>query len=67
MKLDEVLDPKEFAVRLQKSSGNSPDRINKLITLLKAKSQKNNPRAGDLRHASEEEGVDPDLKTLPTG
>jgi len=67
MKLDEVLDPKEFSMRLQQTSGSRPDRINKLITLLKAKSQKNNPRAGDLRHKDEEEGVDPDLKTLPTG
>lgn len=67
MKIDEVLDPKEFAMRLQQTSGKRPDRVSKLISLLKAKSKKNNPHRGDLRHHDEEAGMDPDLKTLPTG
>ena len=67
MKLDEVLDPREFAIRLNQTSGERPVRISKLIDMLKAKSKSNNPRRDDPRHHDEEEGVDPDLKTLPTG
>ena len=67
MKLNEVLDPKEFAMRLNKQSGTRPARVVKLIDMLKAKAKASNPRRDDPRHHDEEAGMDPDLKTLPSG
>ena len=67
MKLNEVLDPRDFAIRLNQQSGERPARIVKLIDMLKAKSKASNPRRDDPRHYDEEAGEDPDLKTLPSG
>ena len=62
MKLDEILDPKQFALRLSQSSNKLPDRVKKLIAVIKKHSEKGTPRTDDLRHADEVEEFDKDAK-----